>query len=308
MSQVADQVNSPESEQLQIAALEIAQVRADLGKILAAHLQFGQLEPVPGGMRNTVAKLLKKVTRRSMRWYTGNQHQLQGAIYRLLHDIAGILEAHENALRDLGVGIEDIRVRLSAVEYSLQHLRLSGNSVPAVNERDAENSATAQPARGVNLPETVTASDLFYCFRLLLNRIPDRDEWIAHYSRVGENLPQVVAAFLNSSEFAERRLLERSAGKSELVELTNFKMYVSPDDEYVGGSILRERAYEPHLTRIFQQFVRPKMQVLDIGANMGYFSLLAASLVGPGRPCVQLGAGTRKRKAAAGQQTAESVQ
>jgi FkbM family methyltransferase len=35
------------------------------------------------------------------------------------------------------------------------------------------------------------------------------------------------------------------------------------------------------MTRIFQQFVRPKMQVLDLGANMGYFSLLAASLVGP---------------------------
>jgi FkbM family methyltransferase len=281
MSQTAEQVNSPGSEQLQVAALEIAQVRADLSKILAAHLQFGQLEPTPGGVRNNVAKLLKKVTRRSMRWYTGNQHLLQGAIYRLLHDIAGILEAHENALRDLGVGVEDIRFRLRAVEYSLQHMKMSGRIYEAVKVIDVQDPVVARPPSDANLPNTVTASDLFYCFRLLLNRVPDRNEWIAHYSRVGESLPQVVTAFLNSHEFAKRRLLD-SGTKWELVELPNFKMYVSPEDDYVGGSIIREREYEPHLTRIFQQFVRPKMQVLDIGANMGYFSLLAASLVGPG--------------------------
>ncbi len=281
MSPATHQVNSPESEQLQIAALEIAQVRADLGKVLTAHRQFGQLEPAPGGVKNKVAKLLKKATRRSMRWYTGNQHVLQGAIYRLLHDIAGILEAHENALRDLGVGVEDIRVRLRAVEYSLQHLGMSGSIDDAVKSVDAQNAPGAGSDGDVNLPNTVTASDLFYCFRLLLDRIPDRDEWVAHYSRVGENLPQVVTAFLNSQEFAERRLLERAASKRELVELSNFKMYVSPEDDYIGGSIIREREYEPHMTRIFEQFVRPKMQVLDLGANMGYFSLLAASFVGP---------------------------
>lgn len=280
MSPATHQVNSPESEQLQIAALEIAQVRADLGRILAAHRQFGQLEPAPGGVRNHVAKLLKKVTRRSMRWYTGNQHALQGAIYRLLHDIAGILEAHENALRDLGVGVEDIRVRLQAVEYSLQHMKMSGRIYEAVKVIDVQDSVVVQPRRDANLPNTVTASDLFYCFRLLLDRVPDRDEWIAHYSRVGEKLPQVVTSFLNSHEFAERRLMD-SATKRELVELANFKMYVSPEDDYVGGSIIREREYEPYMTRIFQQFVRPKMQVLDLGANMGYFSLLAASIVGP---------------------------
>jgi FkbM family methyltransferase len=280
MSPATHQVNSPESEQLQIAALEIAQVRTDLSKILAAHRQFGQLETAPGGVTYKLANLLKKVARRSMRWYTGNQLALQGAIYQLLHDVAGILEAHENALRDLGVGVEDIRARLRAVEYSLQRMRTSGPIDDATRSVDAQNTSIVQAAADVNLPNTVTASDLFYCFRLLLDRIPDRDEWVAHYSRVGENLPQVVTAFLNSHEFAERRLLEWAATKRELVELTNFKMYVSPEDDYVGGSILREREYEPHLTRIFQQFVRPKMQVLDLGANMGYFSLLAASLVG----------------------------
>jgi FkbM family methyltransferase len=280
MSPPTHQVNNPESEQLQIAALEIAQVRSDLGKILAAHRQFGQLEPAPGGLRNKVARLLKKATRRPMRWYTGNQHVLQGAIYRLLHDIAGILEAHENALLDLGVRVEEIRGRLRAVEYSLQHIRMSGRIYQAVQEMDSPDPVVSEAAWGVNLPNTVTASDLFYCFRLLLDRIPDRDEWIAHYSRVGENLSKVVTAFLNSHEFAKRRLLERAPEQRELVELTNFKMYVSPDDDYIGGSIIREREYEPHMTGIFQQFVRPKMQVLDVGANMGYFSLLAASLVG----------------------------
>ena len=67
-----------------------------------------------------------------------------------------------------------------------------------------------------------------------------------------------------------------------LVQLPDFKMYVSLDDDFIGGSIIRTREYEPHLSRVFRQHIRPGMQVLDIGANMGYFSLLAASLVGPG--------------------------
>jgi FkbM family methyltransferase len=38
--------------------------------------------------------------------------------------------------------------------------------------------------------------------------------------------------------------------------------------------------YEPETTRIFQETVKPGMVVIDIGAHVGYYSLLAAKLVG----------------------------
>ena len=44
---------------------------------------------------------------------------------------------------------------------------------------------------------------------------------------------------------------------------------------------LRSGAYEPHLTAVFERHCRPGMTVVDVGANLGYFSLLAAGLVGP---------------------------
>lgn len=281
MNKSVSQLETPEAEQLQVAAQEIAKLRTDLKAILAAHLKFGQVETGAEGTRAGASTFLKKAVRRSLRRYTGNQHELQGALFRLLHDLAGILEAHEVALRELGVGVQDLRVRLRALEYNLQQMRMSGRIYEAVRVIDMQDPVLRQPAWDVNLPETVTASDLFYCFRLLLNRIPDQQEWVAHYSRIGEDLTQVVTSVMNSHEFTNRHLVDRPTGTWELVELPRFKMYVSPEDNFIGGSIIREHEYEPFITKLFGQILRPGMQFLDIGANMGYFSLLAASLVGP---------------------------
>ncbi len=44
---------------------------------------------------------------------------------------------------------------------------------------------------------------------------------------------------------------------------------------------MRNRNYEPHVSAVFREYVKPGMSVLDVGANIGYFSLLSASLVGP---------------------------
>lgn len=40
-------------------------------------------------------------------------------------------------------------------------------------------------------------------------------------------------------------------------------------------------SYEPHLTALFTRYCRPGMTVVDVGANIGYYALLAAGLVGP---------------------------
>ncbi len=43
---------------------------------------------------------------------------------------------------------------------------------------------------------------------------------------------------------------------------------------------LRSGEYEPHLTAVFERYCRPGMTVVDVGANLGYYSLLASRLVG----------------------------
>jgi FkbM family methyltransferase len=50
-----------------------------------------------------------------------------------------------------------------------------------------------------------------------------------------------------------------------------------------GGKVVRLLlgSYEREQSALFQQHIRPGQQVLDIGASVGYYTLLAARLVGP---------------------------
>jgi FkbM family methyltransferase len=56
-------------------------------------------------------------------------------------------------------------------------------------------------------------------------------------------------------------------------------MYLAPSGSYPPLDMAMDR-YEPATTRLFQETVKPDMVVIDIGAHVGYFSLLAAKLVG----------------------------
>jgi FkbM family methyltransferase len=59
-----------------------------------------------------------------------------------------------------------------------------------------------------------------------------------------------------------------------------FELFCDPADAAVTPG-LRSGQYEPHLTSVFERYCRPGMTVVDVGANLGYYSLLAAKLVGP---------------------------
>jgi FkbM family methyltransferase len=67
--------------------------------------------------------------------------------------------------------------------------------------------------------------------------------------------------------------------RKRLVELQGFSLYVMPDD-YIGHSIIARRAYEPHVTSVLRSILREGDVFLDVGANLGYFTLLASSVVG----------------------------
>ncbi len=126
-----------------------------------------------------------------------------------------------------------------------------------------------------------TADDIFHCFRLLLGRRPEREEWAGHGMRVGEDLRGVVASYLGSLEFSRRRLLDPDGMRSlELTELPGFRIFASAGDAAVGCH-LRHDDYEPDVTAVFRRLLLPGMGVLDLGANIGYFTMLSASIVGP---------------------------
>lgn len=80
---------------------------------------------------------------------------------------------------------------------------------------------------------------------------------------------------LTSYEYQQKKFYERR----KLVELQAFKIYVMVDDLDVGLQIMRGNGYEPHVTQTLINTLKTGDVFLDIGANIGYFTLLAASIV-----------------------------
>lgn len=77
------------------------------------------------------------------------------------------------------------------------------------------------------------------------------------------------------------RLVFRSLAHGGLpLEIQGQKMLLAPQGRYPSPDMVADR-YEPATTRLFREVLAPGMVVVDIGANVGYFSLLAADLVGP---------------------------
>ncbi len=52
-------------------------------------------------------------------------------------------------------------------------------------------------------------------------------------------------------------------------------------DTYLGSTLVEKGIFEPDTTRLILDIVKPGMCVLDVGANIGYYSLLLARAVGP---------------------------
>lgn len=56
----------------------------------------------------------------------------------------------------------------------------------------------------------------------------------------------------------------------------------SVGDSGVGWEILESGTHEPHVVAFYRSFLRPGMHVADVGANIGFHALHAATLVQPG--------------------------
>lgn len=131
------------------------------------------------------------------------------------------------------------------------------------------------------LDAPATEADIAACFRLLLGRPPGGDEWAAHCSLAGQPLKAVVQYYLDSPEHAQR--VGRDAAPEAALQLTQrdgFAIYTDDADLAVGRHVAGG-SYQPEIAAAFREILRPGMTAIDIGANIGAFTMLAASLVGP---------------------------
>lgn len=63
--------------------------------------------------------------------------------------------------------------------------------------------------------------------------------------------------------------------------INGYSMYLSPDDPIITPWIVKTRLWEPELTKYLKENLKRGQTFIDVGANVGYFTLLASQLVGP---------------------------
>jgi FkbM family methyltransferase len=124
------------------------------------------------------------------------------------------------------------------------------------------------------------------CYRLLLGRQPDA-EGSRHYQQRLSSGPisvhDLAEEFLGSVEFARAHVLGRPGDwrAHEVVETCEgFRIHVDPTDYAVGHTLARTGSYEPDVSATLRSVLGQGDTFVDIGANIGWFSLLGASLVG----------------------------
>src|SRR4051794_36295054 len=73
-------------------------------------------------------------------------------------------------------------------------------------------------------------------------------------------------------------LLARAKDPRAVVTVHGCRMHLDPTDDL---SLSAVGIFERHITALIQREVRPGGRVLDIGAHIGYYTVLCAQLVGP---------------------------
>jgi len=70
------------------------------------------------------------------------------------------------------------------------------------------------------------------------------------------------------------------SGDIVLIKVQGHKMYIDMSDLKVSKELFMTGIHEKYVTKLFKRIVREGMTVVDLGAHIGYYTLLAAKLVG----------------------------
>lgn len=125
-----------------------------------------------------------------------------------------------------------------------------------------------------------TVEDIRFAYRLLLGREPDSAGHAAFSAEVASgrlDLEGLVNSLVTSQEYALRR-----GDAPDEVQMDGYSMFVRHSDRDISSVILAGHPYEAHVASVVREHLRTGSTFVDVGANIGYFTALAAQLVGRG--------------------------
>ncbi len=136
---------------------------------------------------------------------------------------------------------------------------------------------------GTRPPAALSRDAVVWAYRLFLDRNPESSAVIEEkINGPVQNIPNLRSDMLLSAEFAEKNphLAPFPANSIVIKELScGRRLYVDLSDNVIGSQVVRDQ-YEPEFVEILPKLVSPGSTVLDIGANIGFFTMHLAHLVG----------------------------
>jgi FkbM family methyltransferase len=126
----------------------------------------------------------------------------------------------------------------------------------------------------------LTRDEIIWGYRYTLGRDPQPGEvWRLESEPI--TCDQLRHRLLSSDEFAAREKVIGHVSKWVITEIFDgsAKIWVDLADKYVAFGCLIDD-YEPLETAAFRRLLRPGFHVVDVGANVGWFTFLAAQCTG----------------------------
>ncbi len=122
---------------------------------------------------------------------------------------------------------------------------------------------------------------MYAAYRLILQREPD-EPGLHHYRQLvaaGLTREALAQAFLHSEEHRQR-LRHEHRSDEVAVELGGYQVMVDRSDPDFGADIAHWRVYEEPVRQALREQLAPDDVCLDVGANVGVMTFLAATVVG----------------------------
>ncbi len=133
-------------------------------------------------------------------------------------------------------------------------------------------------------PQPLSAKHVRWAYRILLDREPESGEAVARHLSGSHTTQDLRNAIFVSPEFRANNPLHPGYTPESTVVLAELdgglRVFIDLSDSRIGLNVARGR-YDVWETAFVRRTIQPGDAVLDIGANIGFFSVLMASLAGP---------------------------
>lgn len=128
-----------------------------------------------------------------------------------------------------------------------------------------------------------TAMDILAAYRLFLGREPENAEALEARLCV-ETIAELRQQFIQAPEFRDgiRPLSLKSCWVLHALP-SGRRIWVNLNDQFISHDILMHDEWEASETSYMRARLKPGDTVLDIGASLGWFSLVAADAIGAGK-------------------------